>query len=549
MNRKFMVSTLTAFISTAFIIPSAVYADWSTDEKGRIFYYTEDGNYLTGEQDIDGEKYLFSANGVLKTGWRTVGGQRKYYDPETGKSITGWFEYCGKNYYIDSESGKATGYFKDSDGLPHIMFEKGDTITETGFKEIDNNSYYILSDGTLATGKTVIQDDTYFFDDDGKMSTGVVIAGSGEGYLFGNDGKMLTGWQDYNDQKYYLADDGAMYFNWQTIDGNKYYFSNDGAMVSGLADIDEKKYYFDNDGKMLTGLQDCDGKKYYFDENGAMCFSSWQTIDDSKYYFSADGAMVSGINEIDGKKYYFADDGKMLTGWQTIGENECYFTEDGSLANGLLTLEDGTYYFSENGTKQSGWIVVNSHQCYFGADGKMVFGWQTIDGDEYFFNNYGIMETNTTIDGKVLGADGKVQPISAVQQKANSIIAQIGTSTEAIYNFVRNNNRYQYMEATRSQAQIEAVGWSYFANYAFNNRFVVCYYFAAITDVLYKQAGYESRIVHGTGHGTGEHYWNEIKINGNWTCIDTCNGYFQVSFSYLQSKNYTFYNYVYPTYN
>lgn len=489
MNRKFMVSTLTALISTAFIIPSAVYADWSTDEKGRIFYYTEDGNYLIGEQDIDGEKYLFSANGVLKTGWRTVGGQRKYYDPETGKSITGWFEYCGKNYYIDSESGKATGYFKDSDGLPHIMSEKGDTITETGFKEIDNNSYYILSDGTLATGKTVIQDDTYFFDDDGKMSTGVVIAGSGEGYLFGNDGKMLTGWQDYNDKKYYLADDGAM------------------------------------------------------------CFSSWQTIDDSKYYFSADGAMVSGINEIDGKKYYFADDGKMLTGWQTIGENECYFTEDGSLANGLLTLEDGTYYFSENGTKQSGWIVVNSHQCYFGADGKMVFGWQTIDGDEYFFNNYGIMETNTTIDGKVLGADGKVQPISAVQQKANSIIAQIGTSTEAIYNFVRNNNRYQYMEATRSQAQIEAVGWSYFANYAFNNRFVVCYYFAAITDVLYKQAGYESRIVHGTGHGTGEHYWNEIKINGNWTCIDTCNGYFQVSFSYLQSKNYTFYNYVYPTYN
>lgn len=426
MNSKFMISTLTALISTMFIIPSAVYADWSTDEKGRIFYYTDEENFLTGEQTVDNEKYLFSANGVLKTGWRTVDGQRKYFDPESGKSITGWLEYCGKIYYIDSETGKVSGYFKDSDGLLHIASEKGDIITETGFQNFNDNTYYILSEGVLATGKNIIGNDTYLFDENGKMLT------------------------------------------------------------------------------------------------------DWQTIND--------------------KKYYFGSDGIMLTGWQTIDDNEVYFMEDGSLANGLVTIDD-TYYFDENGMKQFGWIMVKDYQCYFDENGKMLTGWQTIDGDEYYFNEYGIMQTNTTIDGKVLGQDGKVQSISAVQQKANSIIEQIGTSTEAIYNYVRNNNKYKYIEATRTLSEIESVGWSYFAEYAFNNRFIVCYYFAAITDLLYKQAGYESRIVYGTGRGTGDHYWNEIKINNEWTSIDTCNGYFQVSFSYLQTQNYTLYNYVYPAYN
>lgn len=550
-NKKLTVCTLTAVLSIMSAVPTAVYADWSTDENGRIFYYAEDGSYLTGEQEIEGEKYLFSANGVLKTGWRTVDGQRRYFDPKTGKPVTGWLEYCGKDYYIDSENGKVTGYFKDEDNSPHIMSEKGSAVTETGFTEIDGNTYYISPDGVPIIGKAVIENDTYFFDENGRMSTGIVMTGEKEGFLFGTDGKMLTGWQNYNENRYYLSENGAMYFNWQTIDDNKYYFSDTGAMVSGITEIDGSKYFFNTDGIMQTGWQTVDEAKYYFSAEGVMA-SGITEIDGSKYFFNTDGTRPSGWVEDGDKKYYCDADGKILTGWQTVDNNQHYLMEDGTLAHGLVSITgDGTYYFSENGTKQTGWITINNHQCYFGEDGKMVFGWQTIDGDEYFFNDYGIMETNTTIDGKVIGEDGKVKanPISAVQQRANSVIAQIGTSTEAIYNFVRNNNRYSHMEETKSQAQIEAIGWSYFANYAFDNRFIVCYYYAAITDLLYKQAGYESRIVHGTGRGAGEHYWNEVKLNGTWYCIDTCNGYFQVSFSYLQSQNYTFYNYVYPTYN
>ncbi|MDE6501209.1 MAG: hypothetical protein K2K02_07740 [Ruminococcus sp.] len=491
-NKKLIMCTLTAVLGIMSAVPTAVYADWSTDEKGRIFYYTDDDTYLTGEQEIDGEKYLFSANGVLKTGWRTVDGQRRYYDPTTGKSVKGWFEYCGKDYYIDSENGKITGFFKETDDTAHLMSDKGQEIKEQGFQESDGKTYYINEDGTLAIGKTIINDDTYCFD--------------------GNAGYMLTGGfvESDNNEVFYLGEDGKALKGWQ--------------------DIDDYTRYFKEDGVMSRGITEIDGQKYFFSEtDGAMRISDWATSKDDKVYYS--GA-----------------DGVCLTGWQDIEGLPYYFNEDCTRVTGLVTLDDGTYIFGDNGVMLSGWQTVNDNQCYFLPDGKMAFGWKNIDGDEYFFNKYGIMETNTTIAGREIGEDGKAKPLSAVQLRANSVIAEIGTSTEAIYNFVRNNNRYSHMEETKSQAQIEAIGWSYFANYAFDNRFIVCYYYAAITDLLYKQAGYETRIVHGTGRGAGEHYWNEIKLNDIWYCTDTCNGYFQVSFEYLQSQNYTFYNYVYPKY-
>ena len=112
-----------------------------------------------------------------------------------------------------------------------------------------------------------------------------------------------------------------------------------------------------------------------------------------------------------------------------------------------------------------------------------------------------------------------------------------------------NHNKYKFIEATKTLAQIQSIGWSYFAQYAFNNRFVVCYYFAAVQDVLFQEAGYESRIVYGTGRGSGDHYWNQIKVNGVWTNYDACNGYANVTDAYLKAQNYTWKQYVYPKFN
>ncbi|MBQ9899293.1 MAG: transglutaminase domain-containing protein, partial [Ruminococcus sp.] len=131
------------------------------------------------------------------------------------------------------------------------------------------------------------------------------------------------------------------------------------------------------------------------------------------------------------------------------------------------------------------------------------------------------------------------------QVQANSILASTGKGVAEIFNYVRDHNKYKYIEDTKSLATIESLGWSSFAQYALNNRYVVCYYFAAITDLLFQQAGYQTRIIYGTGRGDGDHYWNQVVINGQWVNYDTCNGYYGVSDDYLKSQNYTWYKCVY----
>ncbi len=98
------------------------------------------------------------------------------------------------------------------------------------------------------------------------------------------------------------------------------------------------------------------------------------------------------------------------------------------------------------------------------------------------------MAVNTTIDGYEISSDGIASSLSAIQIRANEILASIGTSATNIYNYVRSNNKYKYIEETKTLAEIESIGWSYFADYAMDNRFVVCYYFAAKTDVIFQQA-------------------------------------------------------------
>ena len=113
-NKILLCTALTA-VGAAAAVPAAAQAAetapaasgyvWELDEEGRIFCHDPDGTLLTGEQLIDGQYYLFAANGVQKTGWRTVNGQRCYFDPASGNPVTGWIDYCGKKYYVDPSAG------------------------------------------------------------------------------------------------------------------------------------------------------------------------------------------------------------------------------------------------------------------------------------------------------------------------------------------------------------------------------------------------------------------------------------------------------------
>ena len=612
--------TTTASVTTkAASVPTE--EGWYVNDEGKIYYYRSDSTYYTGVHEIDDELYLFSKNGVLKTGWRTVGGKRRYYDPETGKPCYGWLEYCGRKYYL-TKNGKATGLFTDDDGKQYRFSEEGALISEAGFFKDGDSFYYGKEDGTLATGEIKIEGFPYVFDENGKeltgwqeidgnkfyyypetgkaaeglskiedkfyfvsaesgMTTGVVEIG-GAPRIFGDDGVMLLGRQLIKGKKYYFYEDssyakglctvdgtnyvfgedgvlaeelglttvdGDTYFHdekgvaingRQKVNGDFYYFGDDFKMFKGIIKLDGKTYYFGEDGKRTAGLITYKGDTYYFDEETAEMKTGRLKIDGNKYYFAEDGKMTkSSWATIDGKKYYFGKDGVMASGITEIdGEKYCFSSETGQIVTGRLIVDGKKYYFGEDGKMQFGMQKIDDSTYYFDEDGVMYTGWLELDGKKYYFlPDTGAMARNMVVDDTNLLNDGTAAPLVDSQIRAKDVLKKSGTSLHGIYSYICNNNKYQYMEATRSLDEIQKVGWSYFATYMMDNRYGVCYYLAAITDILFKQAGYQTRIVYGTGRATSDHYWNQVLVNGQWLNYDTCNGFEGVTEAYLKTAN------------
>ncbi len=105
---------------------------WYTANDGESFsYYYADGSYAAGATVLsDGYTYLFTSEGILKTGWQLIDGNRYYYNPFNGQIQIGWVSYMNKTYYVDAESGKVTGE-QIIDGARCVFDEFGALISKT----------------------------------------------------------------------------------------------------------------------------------------------------------------------------------------------------------------------------------------------------------------------------------------------------------------------------------------------------------------------------------------------------------------------------------
>ena len=84
-----------------------------------------------------------------------------------------------------------------------------------------------------------------------------------------------------------------------------------------------------------------------------------------------------------------------------------------TLSNPMEWIQVGNHWIygtSKEDCLRSQFLTYQGETYYLGADGYMVTGWQTVEGSEYFFAEDGTMVKNAWVDGKYLGADGKVDP-------------------------------------------------------------------------------------------------------------------------------------------
>lgn len=390
------------------------------EDSGNTYYANASGVLLRGWQKIDGNWRFFDhETGEEKEGkiavnyWAAVYGedgavtQISYFINGT-RVATGWQTIEGRRYYFD-----------------------GNGILKTGFFKIGNNTYYgregtDLSQypGEVLTGKQIIDDAEYYFGSNYVMYVGWQKVDGVWCFFSMEDDSPARGqkqesleptveaswyWYTVNGKKYCFRNNTSLLKGWQTINGQRYYLDpvTGAATVGTTLKIGSYTYCFDSDGVMLKNTIE---GGFGYNASGYRV-SGWQKINNEWHYFAAadmknpdtwkevpsvrNGYWVT-LEYSEGKKetYYFRNNASMVKSWQTIDGKRYYFDpKTGVLQTGneegLYTIGANTYYLGDDGILRYGWICEKGEEgpvYYANTAGVLLTGWQKIDNLWYYFD-------------------------------------------------------------------------------------------------------------------------------------------------------------------
>lgn len=174
------------------------YSGFSKLPDGSTRYFDPSTNLMvTGDLELDGNKYYFDDNGMMACGPQKTGDVMRYFDPATGIMKTGWIDTASGKMYFDEETGEGASGLTVINGLQYY-FDEETYVMKTGEMEIDGEQYsFDENTGAGIDG---------FFDTDGSIRAYV-------------GGKLLTGVRAYyNNHLYYFDDEGNII---RDIDGEK----------------------------------------------------------------------------------------------------------------------------------------------------------------------------------------------------------------------------------------------------------------------------------------------------------------------------------------
>ena len=279
------------------------------------------------------------------------------------------------------------------------------TYENSGFKKIENETYYFTSNGYVKTGWLSVNNNWYFFKNSGCMVTSNWVGS----YYMDSEGKMKT--NAFTPDGYYCGADGVYVRNaWVKHNGNYYYMDANGLMKKNAW---VKDYYLGADGVMKTNTFTPDG--YYVGSDGAYYRNRWIKYENKYYYANGAGLLVKNTWV---KAYYLGADGVMKT--NAFTPDGYYVGADGAyLRNQKIQVDGKEYYLNAAGkVARNQWVgdyfidvngnVVKNHWAgnyWCGADGRYVkSSW--VDDGRYYVGSNGVYVINQWIGDYYLnGAD------------------------------------------------------------------------------------------------------------------------------------------------
>lgn len=390
--------------------------NWQTIDGKRYYLDAGTGALKKGDGNgffvLSGKTYCMDEKGALRYGWISKGQGIWIYADVHGMPVTGWQTIDGTRRYFDPGNyTMKTGYFQ-AERIWYYFGKDGNPMT--GWQTVEGRRSYFNRDGQALTGRQTIQEDgevwagwkpnkgdCYYFDSDGDMQTGKIELGS-ESYFFSMDGRMRTGFVKYCGTTFYFSENGQMATGWRTIGQDRYYFNEDGAMATGFVKIGTAVYGFGRNlsdlGKLLTGEQRIGEDTYLLDGRGMVLYG-WQKPGQAWRFFDPDSGKELPAEQEDAGWWWtirtadgrterscIRDGKRVLTGWQTIDGRRYYFDGNGlqwTQEKGWLVLDGKSYYFNRTDhSVYTGFLELTdqagTHTWYLNNAGQMVTGWQTI---------------------------------------------------------------------------------------------------------------------------------------------------------------------------
>ena len=281
------------------------------------------------------------------------------------------------------------------------------TYENSGFKKIEDETYYFTSNGYVKTGWLLVNNNWYFFKNSGCMVTSNWVGS----YYMDSEGKMKT--NAFTPDGYYCGADGVYVRNaWVKHNGNYYYMDANGLMKKNAW---AGSYYLGADGVMKTNTFTPDG--YYVGSDGVYYRNRWIKYENKYYYTNSVGLIVK--NAWIGA-YYLGSDGVMMI--NSFTPDGYYVGADGAyLRNQKIQVDGKEYYLNAAGkVARNQWVgdyylngagsIVKNHWAgnyWCGADGRYVkSSW--VDDGRYYVGSNGVYVTNQWIGDYYLNGAGLV---------------------------------------------------------------------------------------------------------------------------------------------
>lgn len=345
---------------------------WNADHT----QYTQDGQLVTGVQNIDGTYYDFDENHNLV--------KNNYVQSQWGD----WYMF-GDNGQVVSGVTPWAGTYYDFDPVTYLRIDNAYVPSQWG-------TWYLFgNDGRIVSGVTQWAGTYYDFDPYTylRVDNNYVQSQWGEWYMFGNDGRIVIGVTPWAGTYYYF--DPHTYLKVE----NNYVQSQWGTW-----------YLFGSDGRIDAGVSPWAGTYYYFDPyTFTRVDNQWR----SGYWFDNDGKIVTSSANLSYLNVKFAYERKQ----QAINTMINWMTDKIGKVSYSMTYRNGPYSYDcssavyhalaaggflpvgSNGTTETefgdlerhGWVIVPASQARRGD----VFIWgdrgHTLGGDGHtgiFYDDY-----------------------------------------------------------------------------------------------------------------------------------------------------------------